>query len=159
MLLIMAVGFLAWSNGANDNFKGVASLFGSRTTSYRTAITWATVTTFAGSLCFAEDKPPGPPPGGPEGKGGRPHANPDEAFKKLDANSDGGITLDEFKAGPRGQKDPARAEAAYKKIDKDGDGKVTLEEFKTGHPQRPGGPGGDAPGGKGGKRGKGPGKA
>ena len=114
---------------------------------------------FAGSLCFAEDKPPGPPPGGPEGKGGRPHANPEEAFKKLDANSDGEITLDEFKAGPRGQKDPARAEAAYKKIDKDGDGKVTLEEFKAGRPQKPGGPGGDAPGGKGGKRGKGPEKA
>ena len=26
-LLLFAVGFLAWSNGANDNFKGVASLF------------------------------------------------------------------------------------------------------------------------------------
>ena len=51
ILLIIAVAFLAYSNGANDNFKGVASLFGSRTTTYRTAISWATVTTFAGSLC------------------------------------------------------------------------------------------------------------
>ena len=51
LLLFAAVCFLAYSNGANDNFKGVASLFGSRTTSYRTAITWATVTTFAGSVC------------------------------------------------------------------------------------------------------------
>jgi inorganic phosphate transporter, PiT family len=50
-LLLIAVAFLAYSNGANDNFKGVASLFGSRTTTYRTAITWATVTTFAGSVC------------------------------------------------------------------------------------------------------------
>ena len=48
--IILAVCFLAYSNGANDNFKGVASLFGSGTASYRTAISWATVTTFAGSL-------------------------------------------------------------------------------------------------------------
>jgi PiT family inorganic phosphate transporter len=49
-LLFIATCFLAYSNGANDNFKGVASLFGSRTCSYRTAITWATITTFAGSI-------------------------------------------------------------------------------------------------------------
>jgi PiT family inorganic phosphate transporter len=50
ILLLLAVCFLAYSNGANDNFKGVASLFGSRTTGYRAAIGWATVTTFAGSV-------------------------------------------------------------------------------------------------------------
>lgn len=49
-LLFVAVVFLAYSNGANDNFKGVASLFGSRTCGYRTAISWATLTTAAGSL-------------------------------------------------------------------------------------------------------------
>jgi len=49
-LLFLATCFLAYSNGANDNFKGVASLFGSRTCNYRTAIMWATVTTFAGSV-------------------------------------------------------------------------------------------------------------
>lgn len=49
-LLVLATGFLAFSNGANDNFKGVASLFGSGTASYRLAIGWATVTTAAGSL-------------------------------------------------------------------------------------------------------------
>jgi inorganic phosphate transporter, PiT family len=48
--LFFATCFLAYSNGANDNFKGVASLFGSKTTSYRMAITWATITTFAGSI-------------------------------------------------------------------------------------------------------------
>ena len=48
--LILATCFLAYSNGANDNFKGVASLYGCRAASYRTAITWATVTTFAGSI-------------------------------------------------------------------------------------------------------------
>src|SRR5438094_474956 len=50
LALFLATCFLAYSNGANDNFKGVASLFGCRATSYRTAITWATITTFAGSI-------------------------------------------------------------------------------------------------------------
>jgi inorganic phosphate transporter, PiT family len=49
-LLFLATCFLAYSNGANDNFKGVASLFGSRTCNYRTAILSATITTFAGSI-------------------------------------------------------------------------------------------------------------
>ena len=50
VLLCLTALFVAYSNGANDNFKGVASLFGSRTCSYRTAISWATITTFAGSV-------------------------------------------------------------------------------------------------------------
>src|SRR5881409_3729678 len=50
ILLLLATMFLAYANGANDNFKGVASLFGSGTCGYRMAITWATVTTFAGSI-------------------------------------------------------------------------------------------------------------
>jgi inorganic phosphate transporter, PiT family len=49
-LFFLAICFLAYSNGANDNFKGVASLFGSRTCGYGRAISWATVTTFAGSV-------------------------------------------------------------------------------------------------------------
>lgn len=50
-VLIMATCFLAYANGANDNFKGVATLFGSGTSSYRNAISWATITAFAGSVC------------------------------------------------------------------------------------------------------------
>lgn len=49
LLLLVAVLLLAYSNGANDNFKGVATLFGSGTTNYRRALAWATVTTLAGS--------------------------------------------------------------------------------------------------------------
>lgn len=41
---------LAYANGANDNFKGVATLFGSGTTEYRGALVWATLTTLAGSF-------------------------------------------------------------------------------------------------------------
>lgn len=50
-LLFLTTLFVAYANGANDNFKGVATLFGSDTTSYRGAIALATVTTFAGALC------------------------------------------------------------------------------------------------------------
>lgn len=50
ILLLFTVVFLAYTNGANDNFKGVATLFGSGTSRYRTALAWATVTTLAGSL-------------------------------------------------------------------------------------------------------------
>ena len=42
--------FVAYANGANDNFKGVATLFGSGTTDYRKALGWATLTTLAGSV-------------------------------------------------------------------------------------------------------------
>lgn len=48
--LLCVTCFLAFANGANDNFKGVASLFGSDTVDYRTAIGWATATTLAGSI-------------------------------------------------------------------------------------------------------------
>jgi len=49
--LFIAVCFLAYANGANDNFKGVATLFGSGTANYRLALGWATLTTLAGSIC------------------------------------------------------------------------------------------------------------
>ena len=49
-LIILAVLCLAYANGANDNFKGVATLFGSGTTNYRRALSWATLTTLLGSL-------------------------------------------------------------------------------------------------------------
>jgi hypothetical protein len=123
------------------------------------------VVSLASTLALADDKPAAPPPGGPggpgkdgkDGKGGRPNA--EEAFKKLDTNGDGTISLEEFKAGPRAQKEPDKADEAFKRIDKDGDGKVTLEEFKAGRPPRgpgkdgprPGGPEGPGKGGPGGK--------
>lgn len=50
-LLFISVCFLSFANGANDNFKGVASLYGSGTASYRVALFWATMATLAGSLC------------------------------------------------------------------------------------------------------------
>ncbi len=49
-LLTVFVFVLAYSNGANDNFNGVATLYGSKTAPYKKALIWATVTTIAGSL-------------------------------------------------------------------------------------------------------------
>lgn len=49
-LAILAGLMLSFWNGANDNFKGVATLLGSNTTTYKKALIWATVTTVAGSL-------------------------------------------------------------------------------------------------------------
>lgn len=57
ILLFLTTLFVAYANGANDNFKGVATLFGSNTATYRSAIMLATITTLAGSICslyFAE---------------------------------------------------------------------------------------------------------
>jgi len=48
--IALAILFLAYSNGANDNFKGVATLYGSGTCSYWQALIWATLTTLGGSL-------------------------------------------------------------------------------------------------------------
>ena len=50
VVLIISVMLLAWSNGANDNFKGVATLYGSGSLSFRGALTLATVTTTLGSV-------------------------------------------------------------------------------------------------------------
>ena len=48
--LLLSTLFLAYYNGANDNFKGVATLYGSGVLSYKSAITIATIATFIGSI-------------------------------------------------------------------------------------------------------------
>lgn len=48
--LIASVVLLAFANGANDNFKGVATLWGTGRYRFRTVLLWGTVSTFAGSL-------------------------------------------------------------------------------------------------------------
>ena len=54
--------------------------------------------------------------------------DPSKAFKKMDTNGDGVVTLEEFKAAYKGP-DPTKAEAQFKKMNKSGDGKLTLEEY------------------------------
>ena len=48
--IFLATLFLAYANGANDNFKGVATLYGSGTTNYKKSLLYATTTTALGSL-------------------------------------------------------------------------------------------------------------
>lgn len=52
-VIIATTVFVAATNGANANFKGVASLYGSGTTTLRRALLWGTATTFAGSVAAA----------------------------------------------------------------------------------------------------------
>jgi inorganic phosphate transporter, PiT family len=49
-MIFLATLFVAYANGANDNFKGVATLYGSGVASYKQAITLATASTLAGSV-------------------------------------------------------------------------------------------------------------
>jgi len=53
LLLTVAALFVAYVNGANDNFKGVATLLGSRTATYRQALSWGTLATVAGAVSAA----------------------------------------------------------------------------------------------------------
>jgi Ca2+-binding EF-hand superfamily protein len=74
---------------------------------------------------------------GQDEKAGEEHEHakrsPEEILKKLDTNNDGKISLDEWKASPRNQKDPARAQEMFNKLDANHDGFITLEELKA-HP-------------------------
>lgn len=53
ILILAAVVAVAYANGANDIFKGVATLYGGGAVRYRMALLWAVVTTLAGSLLAA----------------------------------------------------------------------------------------------------------
>ena len=46
--IFLTILFLAYANGANDNFKGVATLYGSKTLDYKKALAWTTFTTALG---------------------------------------------------------------------------------------------------------------
>lgn len=49
-LLFISIAILSFANGSNDNFKGVATLWGAGQTTYRKALAWATLCTFFGSF-------------------------------------------------------------------------------------------------------------
>ncbi|MEI6607811.1 MAG: EF-hand domain-containing protein, partial [Verrucomicrobiota bacterium] len=53
-----------------------------------------------------------------------------KCYMVLDTNADGLLSLEEFKAGPAGQKSTTKAEEYFKLLDKNSDGNVTLEEFQ-----------------------------
>lgn len=65
----------------------------------------------------------------------KPKMDPAKAFAKLDANSDGSLSKEEFMASPQAKKDAAKAEKAFGGKDKDKDGKISKEEF-TAQPKK-----------------------
>ena len=64
-------------------------------------------------------------------KGERKKGDPEAMFRKLDADSNGAVSLEEFKASPRARKDPAKADDAFKKRDANNDGSLSLDELKA----------------------------
>ena len=85
-------------------------------------LTWVCMLGFLASLigqAAAEDKKPE-----------KKKADPEAVFKKMDKDSDGKLTLEEFKAGKKG-KALENAEKQHARLDKNKDGAVTLEEFKA----------------------------
>lgn len=50
LMLVAVAAFLAFGNGANDNFKGLATVWGSGTLTYGRALTLASIATALGSL-------------------------------------------------------------------------------------------------------------
>lgn len=53
---------------------------------------------------------------------------PEAVFKKLDSNSDGNVTKEEFLASKKAKKDPAKATKRFEKADANKDGKISKEE-------------------------------
>jgi Ca2+-binding EF-hand superfamily protein len=74
-----------------------------------------TTLALASTITFAADK-----------GADKPKMDPEKAFAKKDANSDGKLSKEEF---TKGAKDAAKAEEMFKAKDKDGDGSVSKEEF------------------------------
>ena len=54
--------------------------------------------------------------------------DPEAVFKKLDSNSDGNVTKEEFLASKKAKKDPAKANKRFEKVDANNDGKISKEE-------------------------------
>ena len=59
----------------------------------------------------------------------KPKMDPAKAFAKMDANSDGSVSKEEYMATPQAKKDAAKAEKSFAGRDKDKDGKISKEEF------------------------------
>jgi len=57
----------------------------------------------------------------------KPKVDREAQFKKMDKNSDGKLSLEEF----TGKRDAEMAKEQFAKLDKDKDGSLTLEEFKA----------------------------
>ncbi len=76
------------------------------------------------SFSFAADEKPA-------AGGDKPKRDPEAMFKKLDTNSDGTVSKEEFKESAMAKKDATKADEMFSKRDKDNDGKLSKEEFSA----------------------------
>ena len=68
-------------------------------------------------------------------EGDKKRPDPEQIFKRKDADADGALSLEEYKKGMP-EKALAKADARFKKLDTSGDGKLSLDEFKAGLPPK-----------------------
>ena len=80
-----------------------------------TLATVVAVTLMGSALCQAQDAPKKAP-------------NPQQKFEKLDADNNGSVSLEEFKANA---KNPDAADKKFAKLDADKNGALSLEEFSA----------------------------
>ncbi len=62
-------------------------------------------------------------------EGAKKKASPEEMLKKLDKDSNGSVSKEEFMASPQAKKDEAKATERFGKMDKNSDGSLNLEEL------------------------------
>lgn len=87
-------------------------------------ITLLSVLAMAATVSAAEGDAKKKGDGKAKGKG-----DPAAAFKKMDKDSDGKVSKEEFMATPQAKKDAAKAGESFGKRDKNGDGSLSMEEF------------------------------
>lgn len=63
-------------------------------------------------------------------KADKPKADPEAMFKKVDANSDGFLTVEEFTANKPAEK-TEKLKKVFERKDTDKDGKLSLDEMKA----------------------------
>lgn len=64
-------------------------------------------------------------------QGRKPKGDPEQSFKRRDADGDGFLTEAEFVAAAKDEDQKSRMKKRFAKIDVNGDGKLSLDEFKA----------------------------
>ena len=65
-------------------------------------------------------------------QGRKPKGDPEQTFKRRDADGDGFLTEAEFVAAAKDEDQKSKMRKRFAKIDVNGDGKLSLDEFKAG---------------------------